>query len=46
MKRLYKVCQAKVKIWREFPDGTHNDTVAEPSYFDYIEQFIREHVDQ
>jgi hypothetical protein len=46
MKRLYNVCKAKVKIWREFPDGTHNDTVAEPNYFGYIEQFIREYVDQ
>lgn len=46
MKRLYSVCQAKVKVWKEFPDGTHNDTVAEPSYFDYIQEFIRKHVGQ
>ena len=40
MKTLYKVCQTKVKVWRELPDGSHNDTVAEPKYFDYIEDFV------
>ena len=46
MKHLFEVCQAKIKVWKEFPDGTHNDTVAEPGYFECIEKFIREHVDQ
>ena len=42
MKTLYEACQAKVKVWRDFPDGSHNDTCAERGYFEYIEGFIRE----
>jgi hypothetical protein len=44
MAQLYRLCRAKTKIWREFPKGTHNDTVAEPGYFAYIEDFISKHV--
>jgi hypothetical protein len=44
MKELYDLCQAKTKIWKELPEGHHNDSVAEPHYFSYIEQFISEHV--
>jgi hypothetical protein len=40
MKTLYDVCRAKTKVWRAFPEGSHNDTVAEEGYFDYIEDFI------
>lgn len=40
MKRLYDVCSSPVKVWRELPDGTHNDTCAEENYFDYIDEFI------
>lgn len=40
MKGLYDVCEAKIKIWKEFPDGSHNDTIAEPGYFDTIDEFI------
>lgn len=39
MARLYKVCRT-VKVWRELPNGTHNDTVAEPGYFQYIDDFL------
>lgn len=42
MKTLYEACRTKVKIWRDFPEGSHNDTVAERGYFDYIEGFIRD----
>jgi hypothetical protein len=42
MKTLYENCQTKVKVWRDFPEGSHNDTVAERGYFDYIEGFIRD----
>jgi abhydrolase domain-containing protein 13 len=42
MKQLYSVCRTKRKFWREFTDGSHNDTVAEPGYFNYIDIFIRE----
>ena len=31
-----------LKVWRDFPDGSHNDTCAESGYFEYIEGFIRE----
>ncbi|KAL5121786.1 bem46 protein, variant [Pleosporales sp. CAS-2024a] len=44
MSRLFQVCKAP-KVWREFPNGSHNDTVAEPAYFQYIEDFLREFVD-
>ncbi|KAF2034660.1 BEM46 family protein-like protein [Setomelanomma holmii] len=43
MSRLFQVCKAP-KVWREFPNGSHNDTVAEPLYFQYIEDFLREYV--
>jgi hypothetical protein len=45
MTRLFHVCKAP-KVWRELPNGSHNDTVAEPRYFQYIEDFLSEHVDQ
>lgn len=44
MQHLYSVCQTKTKIWKAIPDGTHNNTVAEPHYFQYIAEFIREQV--
>lgn len=44
MQVLYSVCRAETKIWKAMPNGTHNDTVAEPRYFDYIAEFIRDHV--
>ncbi|KAF2141690.1 uncharacterized protein K452DRAFT_227990 [Aplosporella prunicola CBS 121167] len=44
MTRLFELCVSKSKIWREFPNGSHNDTVAEPLYFEYIEDFLRSHV--
>lgn len=40
MEELYSLCQAKKKVWKALPDGTHNDTVAEPRYFEYIIEFI------
>ena len=36
--------KSKDKIWRELPEGSHNDSVAEPGYFDYIEEFIQHQV--
>lgn len=43
MSRLYKVCRSP-KVWKELPNGSHNDTVAEPRYFQYIEDFLSEFV--
>jgi hypothetical protein len=39
MKVLYDVCTTK-KIWRELPEGNHNETVAQAGYFDYIYIFM------
>jgi len=39
MKQLYDVCPTR-KIWRTFPNGHHNSTVAEPGYFDAIWEFL------
>ena len=44
MRELYSSCCADTKIFKEFPNGTHNDTVAEPGYFQYIADFIHQHV--
>lgn len=44
MAKLYQVCRAP-KVWRELPNGSHNDTVAEPRYFYYIDAFLDEFVD-
>lgn len=44
MKTLYSLCKAKDKIWKEFPEGSHNDTVAEDGYFDAIDEFILKYV--
>jgi len=42
MKGLFDLCKARTKIWKEFPEGSHNDTVAEAGYFDHINDFIAE----
>ncbi|KAL8713574.1 MAG: hypothetical protein Q9220_002436 [cf. Caloplaca sp. 1 TL-2023] len=39
MKELYSICKTKRKIWRDFPNGTHNETIAQPYFFDYVDQF-------
>nr|KMM69643.1 abhydrolase domain-containing protein 13 [Coccidioides posadasii RMSCC 3488] len=44
MAELYKICRAKTKIWRTFPNGSHNDTVAEPGYFEHIYSFVVDEV--
>ncbi|KAI4640856.1 uncharacterized protein J4E92_007951 [Alternaria infectoria] len=43
MTKLFDVCKAP-KVWKELPNGSHNDTVAEPRYFQYIEEFLSEFV--
>ncbi|EPS44527.1 hypothetical protein H072_1498 [Dactylellina haptotyla CBS 200.50] len=44
MKRLHHVSQASVKVWKELPNGSHNDSVLEPGYFEYINDFINDEV--
>ncbi|KAF2832221.1 BEM46 family protein [Ophiobolus disseminans] len=45
MSRLFQICKT-TKVWRELPNGDHNSSVAEPHYFEYIESFLREYIDQ
>ncbi|EHY52184.1 bem46 protein, variant [Exophiala dermatitidis] len=40
MKALYDQCPSTRKVWKEFPNGDHNSTVAEPEYFDTIWEFL------
>lgn len=44
MTQLFSVCTSERKIWRTLPNGGHNDSVAEPGYFDHIHSFITEEV--
>jgi hypothetical protein len=44
MAELFSICKARTKVWRTLPNGHHNDSVAEPGYFDYICSFIMEEV--
>jgi len=39
MKDLYETCATR-KVWKEFANGEHNSTVAEPGYFDAIWEFL------
>ena len=39
MKTLYELCPTR-KIWKDFPNGDHNSTVAEPGYFDAMWEFL------
>jgi len=39
MKTLFESCKAR-KVWKDFPNGDHNSTVAEPGYFDAIWSFL------
>ena len=44
MKQLYTVSRANPKIFRSYPEGAHNNTVAAPGYFQHIADFIEEYV--
>ncbi|KAJ6259887.1 hypothetical protein Dda_5531 [Drechslerella dactyloides] len=44
MKRLHQVAGSSTKVWRELPDGSHNDSVMEPGYFEYINDFVNDEV--
>ena len=43
MKTLFEACQCK-KTWKDFPNGRHNETVAEPGYFDEMWTFLASEV--
>jgi hypothetical protein len=40
MKELFRLCRSKTVVWKELPYGDHNSSVAEPGYFNYIDEFI------
>ena len=40
MKTLRAVSKSRDITWREFPEGTHNDTVAADGYFQAILEFV------
>jgi hypothetical protein len=44
MKELLKLGRSQTLIWKEFPYGDHNNTVAEPGYFSHIEDLLQRHV--
>ena len=44
MKQLFRLCKSSNVTWKELPSGDHNNTVAEPGYFNHIENFIRKQV--
>ena len=44
MTELFSICRAETKIWKDISNGSHNDTVAEPHYFNYIADFIEDRV--
>ncbi|POG79335.1 Alpha/Beta hydrolase protein [Rhizophagus irregularis DAOM 181602=DAOM 197198] len=44
MRQLYELSQTRTKHWKGFNDGTHNETVFQPSYYDTIEDFIKKEV--
>lgn len=44
MKELFKLCRSKKVMWKELPDGDHNSSVAEPGYFQYIDEFLQKYV--
>lgn len=44
MRQLYELSKSQLKIWKTFENGSHNDTVAEPGYFEEIGKFLMKHV--
>ncbi|OQD69945.1 hypothetical protein PENDEC_c028G06586 [Penicillium decumbens] len=45
MTQLFAICKSERKFWRPLPNGGHNDSVAEPGYFDHIHSFVTEEVE-
>ncbi|KAI5358479.1 Putative serine aminopeptidase, S33, alpha/Beta hydrolase [Septoria linicola] len=44
MKELFKLARTPRVMWKELPYGDHNATVAEPGYFQFVEEFIQRYV--
>jgi abhydrolase domain-containing protein 13 len=45
MRQLYELSQTRTtKQWKDFSNGTHNDTFTQFGYYDTIEDFIKKEV--
>ncbi|CAM0141327.1 unnamed protein product [Umbelopsis sp. WA50703] len=45
MKKLFESCETGgAKYWKEFEEGTHNDTCIKRGYFESIGEFIRDEI--
>ncbi|KAI4226292.1 MAG: hypothetical protein L6R36_003283 [Xanthoria steineri] len=42
MQQLFSISRAPKKIWRVFPNGMHNDTIAEPYFFDFVLEYVQD----
>jgi abhydrolase domain-containing protein 13 len=45
MKQLFEMSKSERKTIKEFEKGTHNDTVVQPSYWDFFYEFCRTDVE-
>lgn len=46
MKKLFELSQTSGgKEWREFLYGSHNETIFQPGYFQFVGKFLKKHVD-
>ncbi|KAK3117669.1 bem46 protein, variant [Teratosphaeriaceae sp. CCFEE 6253] len=44
MKQLFRLCKSHSVVWKELPYGDHNNSIAEPGYFNYVDEFIHKYV--
>lgn len=44
MDALFAKCRSDNKVFKSFPDGTHNDTCIKPKYFESISDFLLHYV--
>ncbi|KAI9674443.1 MAG: hypothetical protein M1817_001781 [Caeruleum heppii] len=40
MTQLYRLSRAKTKIWHPLPEGTHNESILQPGYFEALRNFV------
>lgn len=43
MKTLYELCPSILKKFIEFPNGSHNDTIIQDGYWNYVKEFLHRH---
>lgn len=44
--QLFKLCSCQKKRLRQFPNGTHNDTCVQPSYWTEVQKWLQEEISQ